>query len=386
MALEDIISPYDIPSERLFHFAMAVPDLPAAMELLGPALNVNWTSVWSMTREMDTPEGHTRDEMQAVYSRQGPPYVELVNGHGSGFFAADQGPRLHHVGYIVDDVRVEAERLQALGMTIWDLGPASAFVTNDVGMTFEIMGQRIRETLDEWFARPSDQSAVGGSLSLRKELKWVRIEDPPVSGVDAWHVNGSPASAVIVGLDGVLDEPPDLLVSGINQGANMGNDLTASGTVGAALQGHFRGITSLALSYAMMPRTEVDWDAAERVAAIICREEIEGHLPKSILLNVNIPLLPFEEIKGVLVTRAARRGFFHLDMKGDTSGELRDPLQGLGELTRRPFTPTPLDPPPGTDFWAIIHKYVSVSPLQANFTDHHVIDALGDRFNAAWGE
>ena len=237
-------------------------------------------------------------------------------------------------------------------------------------------------------APDKNQSAVGGSLTLRQELVWTRIEEPPVPGVEAWHVNGSPASAVIVGLDGVLGEPPDLLVSGINRGANMGNDLTASGTIGAALQGHFRGITSLALSYAMDPRArDVDWEAAERVAAIIVREEIEGRIPKSVFLNVNIPLVPFDDIRGILVTRAARRGYFHLDVKeGEDSGQLRDPLRGLGELTRRPFTPTPLDPPPGTDFWAIVHKYVSVSPLQANFTDHHVIDALGERFNAAWGE
>ena len=222
-----------------------------------------------------------------------------------------------------------------------------------------------------------NQSAVGGSLTLRQELNWVRIEEPPVPGVDAWHVNGSPASAVIVGLNGVLDEEPDLLVSGINRGANIGNDLTASGTVGAALQGHYRGITSLAISYAMDPRAEgVDWDAAERVAAIFCREEIEGRLPKSIFLNVNIPLVPFEEIKGILVTRVARRGYFHLEVQGESKGF----------LTRGPFEPTPLDPPPGTDIWAILHKYVSVSPLQANFTDHHVIDALGERFNAAWNE
>ena len=139
-------------------------------------------------------------------------------------------------------------------------------------------------------APSENQSAVGGSLTLRRELTWTRIASPPVAGVDAWHVNGSPASAVIVGLHGVLDEPPDLLISGINQGANMGNDLTASGTVGAALQGHFRGITSLAISYGMTPRTEVDWDAAERVAAIVCREEIEGRLPPSVFLNVNVPL------------------------------------------------------------------------------------------------
>ncbi len=224
---------------------------------------------------------------------------------------------------------------------------------------------------------PTDnQSAVGGSLTLRKELTWTPV-DSPVEGVEAWHVNGSPASAVIVGIDGVLKEPPDLLVSGINRGANTGNDLTASGTIGAALQGHYRGITSLGLSLAMDPRAEgVDWDAAERVAGIFCREEIEGRIPKSIFLNVNIPLIPFEEMKGVLVTRVARRGHFHLEVAGETKGY----------LSRRPFKPTPLDPPPGTDLWAIVHKYVSVSPIQASFTDHHVIDDLGARLNAAWTE
>ena len=155
MALEDFTSPYEIPSGSVFHFALAVPDLPAAMGLLGPALNLDWTSVWSMTREMETPAGRTSDELQAVYSRQGPPYVELLAGPAGGFFAADQGPRLHHVGYIVEDVRAEAERLQALGLTIWNLTPSSAFVTNELGVTLEVMGPGIRGVLDEWFARPS---------------------------------------------------------------------------------------------------------------------------------------------------------------------------------------------------------------------------------------
>ncbi len=269
--------------------------------------------------------------------------------------------------------------------------PRRILISNDDGYESPGLWALVRacEALDchvTVVAPSKNQSAVGGSLTLRQELIWTRIEAPPVPGADAWHVNGSPASAVIVGLDGVLSEPPDLLVSGINQGANMGNDLTASGTVGAALQGHFRGITSLAISYAMMPRTEVDWDAAERVATIVCRGEIEGRLPPSVFLNVNIPLVPFEEIRGILVTRAARRGYFHLEVREGASGQLRDPLQGLGELTRGPFTPTSIDPPPGTDFWAVMHKYVSVSPLQANFTDHQVIDALGERLNAAWSE
>ncbi len=158
----DLASAYDISEGRLFHFAMAVPDLPAAMDLLGPALNLTWTSIWPMTREMDTPDGRTSTNMQAVYSRHGPPFVELVSGDADGFFAAPDGPRLHHAGYIVEDVAAEAERLQALGMTIAGIGPGdppgSAFAVNDAGLTLEIMGAGIRSVLQDWFDRSDTAS------------------------------------------------------------------------------------------------------------------------------------------------------------------------------------------------------------------------------------
>ena len=160
MRPDDLISAYDIPSARLFHFAMAVPDLRGAMGLLGPALDVRWTSVRPATIVLDTPAGRTSTKIEAVYSRQGPPYVELVRGEQGGFFSASGGARLHHAGYIVDDVRAEAERLQALGMTIAGMGPEdpphSAYVTNELGLTFEVMAQSVRDTLDGWFAIPSE--------------------------------------------------------------------------------------------------------------------------------------------------------------------------------------------------------------------------------------
>ena len=225
-------------------------------------------------------------------------------------------------------------------------------------------------------APSENQSAVGGSLSVRKELRWVPIDDPPVVGTNAWHVNGSPASAVIVGLDGVLSETPDLLISGINQGANLGNDLTASGTVGAALQGYFRGITSIAFSYAADPRARaVNWATAESVASIVCREELEGRLPTPVLLNVNIPVVPFEELLGIVVARVAPQGYFELMVKGEP-----------GEIGRRPFEAGAFTPSPGTDIWAVMNKYVSVSPLRVDFTDHQLLDTLGECLNANWGE
>ncbi len=160
MRPDDLISAYDIPSARLFHFAMAVPDLRGAMGLLGPALGVRWTSVRPATIVLDTAVGRTSTEIEAVYSREGPPYVELVRGEPDGFFSARSGPRIHHAGYIVDDVRAEAERLQALGMTVAGMGPGdppgSAFVTNELGLTLEVMAQGIRDTLDGWFAIPSE--------------------------------------------------------------------------------------------------------------------------------------------------------------------------------------------------------------------------------------
>ena len=259
--------------------------------------------------------------------------------------------------------------------------PRTVLVTNDDGIESPGLWALVRalQPLDceVVVVAPSlNQSAVGGSLTLRQELRWTRVEDPPVPGANAWHVNGSPASAVIVGLHAIATGGADLVVSGINQGANLGNDLLASGTVGAALQSHFRGITSLALSYAMTPRTEVDWTTAERVATMICREEIEGRLPASVFLNVNIPLVDFEEVAGIVVTRASRHGYFRLKQESDETGQLE----------REPFADTGIGAPPGTDIWALQHKYVSVSPIQANLTDHRVMDELGDKLNAAWRE
>ena len=105
-----------------------------------------------------------------------------------------------------------------------------------------------------------------------------------MANIQPWTVGGRPGDAAIVGLDH-LSESTDILISGINQGANIGFDLSISGTVGAALQGYFRGITSLAISYAMTPQTEVDWETAEHIASIICGKVLSEEIPKKSFLE-----------------------------------------------------------------------------------------------------
>ena len=158
--LAGLLQPLEIPNGRLFHFALAVPDLQRAMALLGPGLNVDWTAIRPGEIVLENEAGRTSTAMQAVYSRQGPPFIELVTGPAGTFFSSVEGPRLHHAGVIVDDVRVEVERLQALGMVVagWGAGdpPGVAYVTNELGLALEIMGPGIRETIDDWFSWPSE--------------------------------------------------------------------------------------------------------------------------------------------------------------------------------------------------------------------------------------
>lgn len=218
-----------------------------------------------------------------------------------------------------------------------------------------------------------NQSAAGASLTLRKQIEWESVKNPPVANIQAWAVGGRPGDAAIVGLEH-LSESTDILISGINQGANIGFDLSISGTVGAALQGYFRGITSFAISYAMTPQTEVDWSTAEHIASIICGKALSEEIPKKSFLNINIPLAPIEEIAGIIITRAEETGYFQLeDVKNNGS-----------KLKRK----TSADPKPipqvGTDLWALSQKYVSICPIQTNLTDYRKMDALGKVLNENW--
>jgi 5'-nucleotidase len=220
-----------------------------------------------------------------------------------------------------------------------------------------------------------NQSAVGAGITLRRELHWERYTGEQTAGVEAWHVNGTPADCVLVGMSKIVEHDIHWIVSGVNQGANVGNDILASGTVGGALQGHFMGLTSMAFSQTTRDDEETDWDCAERIAGLLARAAATGELPESVFLNVNIPNCTYDELAGVLVTRMGRHGYLHL----------KEAFENAGVIEREVDLVTNPDTPPGTDIWALANRFVSVSPLQSNLTDHRLLDALSERLNAAFG-
>jgi len=183
------------------------------------------------------------------------------------------------------------------------------------------------------------------------------------------YINGTPADCVHIALTGLLGYRPDLVVSGINNGANMGDDTIYSGTVGAAMEGYLFGIPSIAFS-----QTEKGWahiDVAAKRAAELVRQLIpsletvsEGAEPTvpPWLLNVNIPNLPDDEIRGVKVCRLGRRhAAERVIMQTSPRGETMYWIGGAGPAK---------EAGEGTDFYATSQKFVSITPLQVDLTDH----------------
>ncbi len=221
-------------------------------------------------------------------------------------------------------------------------------------------------------APSTNQSAVGAGMTMNRELRWEAVEDPPVEGVRAWQVNGTPGDCVMIGLRQIVDRWITVVVSGINAGANLGNDVLASGTVGGAFQGHFRGLTSMAFSQALVDGRDHDWSASENVVRDILAATLGEKPVGNVFLNVNIPPVSYHEIKGTVVTRLGRSGYMRLsEVAGDSAV-----LERQIDLHTHPKAP------PGTDVWAILHGFVSVSPMHSNLTDHRMLDTLAERLNS----
>jgi 5'-nucleotidase len=149
-----------------------------------------------------------------------------------------------------------------------------------------------------------DKSGVGASMTL---LDVVRIQEiaPHVEGVKAIAVEGTPADCVILATESLVKEKIDLVVSGINQGSNLGLDILTSGTVGGAFQGYFRQIPSIAVSVASL--TNLQYEAAAQTAAILARAIFDGVYPSPLLLNVNLPNTSPASISGVEITKLGPR-------------------------------------------------------------------------------
>lgn len=182
------------------------------------------------------------------------------------------------------------------------------------------------------------------------------------------YVNGTPTDCVHLALTGLMSSPPDMVISGINDGANMGDDTIYSGTVAAAMEGYLLGIPSFAISMSRHGAQYFD-TAAKVVIDLVKRYEKTG-FPPPVLLNVNVPDIPYEELHGMAVTRLGKRHKAEPVIKTNTPrGETVYWVGAAGNAQ---------DAGPGTDFYAVEHEQVSLTPLQIDLTQFKQLDALQD--------
>ena len=199
-----------------------------------------------------------------------------------------------------------------------------------------------------------DQSGSGTSITLRHPLRMTDIKSP-VNGVPAYSVEGSPADSVILALRLILKESVDLVVSGINEGPNLGDDVYVSGTVGAALQGFFYGIPALAFSIAAFG--DLHFDVTAKLARIMVSELVDKGLPGRMLLNVNLPNLTRDKIEGIEVTRLGERTYVdRIEPGHDGKRQYHWIMRGKPEWKVAP----------GTDIWAVEKNRISITPLFGN--------------------
>jgi 5'-nucleotidase len=207
-------------------------------------------------------------------------------------------------------------------------------------------------------------SASGHVKTMHKPL---RVDDVRLAdGTPALSTDGAPSDAVALAFLGLVERPIDIVVSGVNIGANLGHDVTYSGTVTAAMEGAIAGVPAIAVS--LTSREWPDFHLAGRFAAQLTRQVLAHGLPQATLLNVNVPPLIAEDLKGILVTRMGLRIY-------------RDELVRRLDPRGRPYywiggpEPTGVEEE-GTDIWAVAHGYISVTPLQLDLTAHGMLPTL----------
>jgi 5'-nucleotidase len=205
-----------------------------------------------------------------------------------------------------------------------------------------------------------DRSGASNSLTLDRPLAVRR------SANGFLFVNGTPTDCVHLAVTGLLEALPNLVVSGINLGANMGDDTIYSGTVAAATEGFLLGIPSVALS--LTSKAGRNFPAAARVARDIVRRFQAQPLEHPVLLNVNVPDVPFETLGGIEVTRLGKRHKAEGVVKVENPrGEMMYWIGAAGAAQ---------DAGPGTDFHAVAANRVSITPLQVDLTHSHQITRI----------
>lgn len=251
-------------------------------------------------------------------------------------------------------------------------------LTNDDGVYAP--GLEILETIaraisdDVWIVSPSsEQSGAGHSLSLSQPLRTRRLDDR------RFAVSGTPTDSVVMALNHIIQgKRPDLILSGVNRGANLGEDVTYSGTIAGAMEGTLAGIPSIALSQAVDPETQkVNWGASKKYGIDIVRKLLDLRWPPGTFLNVNFPRYGEDNVKGVKVTEQGQRDVS--DLKIEERIDLRgNPYYwfGLGRAVEEPGHQT--------DLKVVRDGYISITPLHLNLTHYATRERMAEVLDAAF--
>lgn len=221
---------------------------------------------------------------------------------------------------------------------------------------------------DIWVVAPeTDQSAVSHSLTLSDPLRLRQ------AGERRYAVRGTPTDCVIMGLKVVMDRRPDLILSGVNRGQNIADDVTYSGTVAGAMEGTLLGIPSIALSQAFGydTRDKPAWATAEKHGPVVVRELLEAGIPDGTVINVNFPDRQPDAVAGTAFTRQGRRIPDWLRVEERTDGR-GFPYFWIG------FERSRMEPEPGSDLAALADGLISVTPLSLDLTHENVLKVFRD--------
>lgn len=252
-------------------------------------------------------------------------------------------------------------------------------ISNDDGINapgIRALAKAMQELGDVYVVAPErNQSATGHAVTMHVPLR-SKVVDFHTESIKAWWVNGTPADCIKLGIENLMKEKPDLIVSGINQGENLGTDVIYSGTVSAAVEGSIFGIPAIAFSY--QDHSATDLTMAAEAAKQICLQVLKHGIPKNHIINVNIPAInSLDEIKGVKITKLGKKIYKNnFEERKDPKGNIYYWL--AGELIEQPEDQE-------TDIFAVNSKFIAVTPIDIDMTSYELISELKS-WNLLWNE
>jgi 5'-nucleotidase len=238
-------------------------------------------------------------------------------------------------------------------------------ISNDDGITargIQVLAEWLKELGSVTIVAP-DQNRSGASNSLTLDSP-VRIRE---IGERMFRVSGTPTDCVHIALTGLLDRDPDMVISGINAGPNLGDDVIYSGTVAAAMEGRFLGLPAIAVSL-VFDEKPIHYETAAQVVSLVVERLRRDPLPADTILNINVPDIPWVQVSGIEVTRLGHRHRAEptvrmLDPRGN-------PMYWIGPAGAEQ------DAGPGTDFHAVRRGFVSITPIHVDLTRYQALEQV----------